>query len=93
MWPEAWGQNKDYMLTRPMETELMLGIFSAVAHRCRLNLGRQYTAENFKKSLAPLKDCEIEIPGGGKLTLTWQRGPFRTLSGRAGRVLMQKQFN
>lgn len=92
MWPEAWGDNKDYMLTRPMGMELMLSVFAAVSHRCDLNLGRQYTAENFEKSLAPLKDCEIEIPGGGKLTLTWQRGPFGTLSGRAGRVLMQKQL-
>jgi DGQHR domain-containing protein len=92
VWPEAWGNNRNYMLTRPMGLEIIFSIFSAVKHRCDLNEGRLYTADTFERQLAPLKDCYIEIPGSGKIHLTWERGPFGPLSNKAGRVLIQKQL-
>jgi DGQHR domain-containing protein len=92
VWPEAWGNNTHYMLTRAMGTEIIMSIFGSAKNRCDLNEGRQYTAEAFEHSLAPLRACAIEIPGGGKIPLTWQRGPFGPLSNKAGRVLIQKQL-
>ena len=92
VWPEAWGNNSDYMLTRAMGIEIIMSIFGAAKHRCDLNEGRQYTAETFQRQLAPLKECNIEIPGGGKIPLTWARGPFGPLSNKAGKVLIQKQL-
>lgn len=93
VWPKAWGNNSDYMLTKAMGIEIILSVFAAAKHRCDLNEGRQYTAEAFQHMLAPLKNCHIEIPGGGKLPLTWARGPFGPLSNKAGKVLIQKQLN
>jgi len=92
VWPKAWGNNSDYMLTKAMGIEIIMSIFGAAKHRCDLNEGRQYTAEAFERSLAPLKDCYIEIPGGGKIHLTWERGPFGPLSNKAGKVLIRKQL-
>jgi len=92
VWPEAWGNNSDYMLTKAMGIEIIMSIFGAAKHRCDLNEGRQYTANAFERSLTPLKDCYIEIPGGGKIYLTWERGPFGPLSNKAGKVLIRKQL-
>jgi len=92
VWPEAWGNNHDYMLTKAMGIEIIMSIFASAIHRCDLNEGRQYTAETFERSLTPLKDCYIEIPGGGKIRLTWERGPFGPLSNKAGKVLIRKQL-
>jgi DGQHR domain-containing protein len=92
LWPEAWGNNRDYMLTRAMGVEIILSALGAAKHRCDLNSGRQYTAETFKLALAPLKNAEIVIPGGGHLPLTWGRGPFGPLSNKAGKVLIHKQL-
>lgn len=92
VWPEAWGDNSHYMLTKAMGLEIIMSLFSAVKHRCDLNEGKQYTAETFQRQLAPLKDCYIEIPGGGKIHLTWEIGPFGPLSNKAGKVLIQKQL-
>lgn len=92
LWPTAWGNNKDYMLTKPMGIEIIFSIFSAAKHRCDLNSGKQYTSENFKSQMQPLSNCSIEIPGGGEIPLTWQAGPFGALSNATGRVLISKQL-
>ncbi|TKJ43351.1 hypothetical protein CEE36_04785 [candidate division TA06 bacterium B3_TA06] len=93
MWPEAWGNNSDYMLTKAMGIEIILSIFAATKHRCDLNEGRQYTAETFQRQLEPLRNCQIEIPGFGKRPpLTWGKGPFGLLSNKAGKVLIQRQL-
>lgn len=90
-WPEAWGDN-GHMLTRPMGIQVIMSIFDAVKHRCDLNEGKQYTATTFRRSLEPLVDCNIELPGGGQIPLTWQRGPFGSLNNKAGQVLISKQL-
>jgi DGQHR domain-containing protein len=92
VWPSAWGNNKEYMLTKAMGIEIILSAFGAVKHRCDLNEGRQYTANAFQRQLGPLKNCSVEIPGGGQIPLTWARGPFGPLSNKAGKTLIQKQF-
>jgi DGQHR domain-containing protein len=92
LWPDAWGDNSDYMLTKAMGIEIILSAFVAAKHRCDLNAARQYTADNFEKALTPLKGIDIEIPGGGKLILNWERGPFGPLSNKAGKVLIQRQL-
>lgn len=93
LWPEAWGNNTNYMLTKAMGIEIILSAFATAKHRCDLNEGRQYTAEAFERQLSPLKECLIEIPGGGKLPLNWERGQFGPFSNKAGKVLIQRQQN
>ena len=92
LWPDAWGNLKDYNLSRPIGLEVMLTIFSEVKHRCDLNRGKQYTAENFKSQLEPIREASIDLPGGGKFTLDWERGTMGTLSGRTGKTLITHQL-
>jgi len=92
MWPNAWGDNQKYNLTKAMGIEIMLGIFPTVKHRCDLNEGRQYLCETFQRQLEPLNNCQIEIPGGGKINLTWERGPFGPLANKTGRSLITKNL-
>jgi DGQHR domain-containing protein len=86
LWPDAWGNLKDYNLSRPIGLEIILATFSDVKHRCDLNCGRQYTAANFKSQLEPVRDASIDLPGGGKFTLDWQRGTMATLASRPRKV-------
>jgi hypothetical protein len=92
VWPEAWGNTREFMLRRPMGIETILSVFGAVKHRCDLNEGRQYIAEAFERQLQILKGVSIKLPGGGSLPLTWARGPFGPLSNKAGKTLIRKQF-
>jgi len=92
VWPEAWGDVKEYMLCRAMGIETILSVFDAVKYRCDLNEGRQYTADSFGSQLRVLKECSIELPGSGSLPLTWQRGPFGPFSNKAGKTLIRKQL-
>ncbi len=93
LWPEAWGDLGKYNLCRPTGFEIMLGIFNRVKHRCDLNCGRQYTTETFAMQMEPLRTAVLELPGGGKLPLDWQRGPMGVLSGRAMRTLITRQLS
>lgn len=92
VWPDAWGNNSDYMLTRPMGIEIIMSIFGAVKQRCDLNESQIYTAETFEHSIAPLQGCYIEMPGGGKIPLTWERGPLSPLSNIPGRKFIRKNL-
>ncbi len=92
LWPDAWGNNKDFMLTKAMGIEIILSIFAPIKTRCDLNEGRQYSAEAFQRQLEPLLNCEISFPGGGQFPLTWESGPLGALSNAAGRSLIQKQL-
>lgn len=92
VWPEAWGNVREYMLCKAMGIETILSVFDAVKHRCDLNEGRQYTAETFERQLRVLRGCSIELPGSGSLPLTWQRGPFGPFSNKAGKTLIRKQL-
>jgi DGQHR domain-containing protein len=92
LWPTAWGNHQKYNLSRPIGFEIMLGVFPAVKHRCDLNCGRVYTAENFYSQMEPLVEAEISLPGGGKLTLDWQRGVMGMLSNRPSRTLITRQM-
>ncbi|MCP4541817.1 MAG: DGQHR domain-containing protein [Chloroflexi bacterium] len=92
VWPDAWGNTREYMLCRPMGIETILSMFTAAKHRCDLNDGRQYTADTFERQLQVLQDVTIELPGGGALTLTWERGPFGSLSNKAGKTWIRKQL-
>ena len=91
-WPDAWSDDGHSMLTKAIGFQVIMGIFDAVKHRCDLNHGKQYTAATFRESLQPLVDCNIELPGGGQITLTWQRGPFGPLNNKAGQALISKQL-
>jgi|SRR2546422_2805556 len=93
LYPEAWGNNKEFLLTKPFGIETFLGIFGAAKHRVDLNEGRQYKAECFLRQLQPLTDAVISIPGGGKLKLDWKvGGPFGALSNKVGRGLVRKEI-
>jgi DGQHR domain-containing protein len=92
LWPEAWGDVTKYNLSRPMGLEVMLALFADVKHRCDLNCGKQYTADNFRSQMEPLRDVVVDLPGGGKFKLDWQRGSMATLSGGAGKTLITRQL-
>ena len=42
--------------------------------------------------MEPLKDAEIDLPGGGTLLMDWQRGPMGILSNVATRSLITRQL-
>jgi hypothetical protein len=93
-WPEAWGDPK-HALTKPFGIEVMSAVFAAIKQRVDLNDGRQYTATNFAKGLAPLKSMRVKIPGAGDdagIPLTWASGPLGPLSNAAGRSLISRQM-
>jgi DGQHR domain-containing protein len=92
LWPTAWGELGKYNLCRPIGFEIVLSIFGVVKQRCDLNFGRQYTAEGFRSQMEPLLDAVIELPGGGKLVLDWQRGSMSILANRAARTLISRQL-
>lgn len=92
LWADAWGNRNKFNLCRPIGLEIVLSIFADVKHRCDLNCGKQYTAEKFRSQLEPVQEAKIDLPGGGTLTLDWQRGTMSTLGGRAGKVLVTRQL-
>lgn len=92
IWPEAWANRAKYNLVRPIGVEVICGVFGPVKHRCDLNAGKQYTADTFEAQMKPLKDAEINLPGGGKLVMDWQRGPMGVLSNAATRSLITRQL-
>lgn len=92
-WPDAWGDTRNYNLCRPLGLETMLGVFGPIKHRVDLNAGRQYTAENFRSQMDPLRTASIDFPGGGKLALDWKRGPMGFLANRAARTLVIRQLS
>ncbi len=93
LWPEAWGELGKFNLCRAIGFEITLSLFGVVKQRCDLNCGKQYTAENFKSQIEPLRNAVIDLPGGGKLLLDWQRGPMGILSNRAARTLITRQLS
>ena len=91
-WPDAWGNNKDFMLTKPMGLEIMFSVFGNAKHRVDLNEGRQYTAKAFENQLSVLKGQALALPGGGSIDLDWQAGKLGALSNRVGRAWVSKQL-
>jgi len=91
VWSNAWGNNKEYVLTKNMGIEIIFSIFAEVKHRCDLNEGKQYTKENFAKQLQPLVNCDVAVPGGA-ITMNWESSKMGMLAHRAGRALITKQF-
>jgi DGQHR domain-containing protein len=95
LWPDAWGNNKKYALTKPFGLEIMASIFRDVKHRVDLNQGRIYTADSFRRALEPLSAMAIQIPGAGagaSIPLSWESGNLGPLSNAAGRALIRKQM-
>ncbi len=92
LWPDAWGELGKYNLCRAIGFEIVLSLLGVVKQRCDLNCGRQYTSEGFRSQMVPLVDAVIDLPGGGKLTLDWQRGTMGILSNRAARTLISRQL-
>lgn len=92
LWPDAWANRGKYNLVRPIGIEVICGLFGPVKHRCDLNAGRRYTADNFLSQMEPLRSAEIDLPGGGKLVMDWQRGPMGILSNAATRSLITRQL-
>lgn len=91
-WPAAWGNTKEYALSKPFGLEIVAGMFRAVKHRVDLNAGRQYTREHFRDQLAVLKTAELKPFAGFSIPLTWESGPLGPLSNAAGRSLIIKQL-
>ena len=83
---------KQYNLCRPMGFEILIGLFGPIKHRVDLNRGKQYTRDNFSSQMVPLLDATIELPGGGKLPMNWERGLMGSVANRSGRTLITKQL-
>lgn len=92
VWPEAWANRGKYNLLRPIGIEIMCGLFGPLKHRCDLNAGKQYTADNFQTQMKPLRTAQIDLPGGGTLLMDWQRGPMGILSNAATRTLITRRL-
>ncbi|AKA48718.1 hypothetical protein IX51_05945 [uncultured archaeon] len=93
LWPDAWGNNKSYFLTKPMGIEVMMGTFAAVCRRCDLNEGMKYNAQSFKNQMDTLVGTHIQLPGGGTISLDWRSGSISALSNKVGRSLITKQLS
>lgn len=93
-WPAAWGNTKEFALTKPFGLEIICGIFRAAKHRVDLNAGRQYTQANFAEQLAVLKGAELRpfATADVSMPLTWEVGPMGPLSNASGRSLIIKQL-
>ncbi len=83
LWPEAWGDEKDYLLCRATGMQIIFGIFPSAMHRCDLNCSRQYTAANFHEQMKPLLSAKIQLLGLGESELDWQRGGIISLVSNA----------
>ena len=92
LWPEAWGDVKEFNLCRPIGFEVILGVFAPAKARCDLNAGKQYTAETFAEQMAPLRTVAIELPAGGMLTLDWKRGTMGILSNSTMRTMITRRL-
>lgn len=92
MWPDAWGNLKEYSLCKPIGFEIMIGVFPAIKHRCDLNAGKQYTANNFREQMKPLLNTSIDLPGGGSLSLDWRAGTLGALSNSTLRVAITRHL-
>jgi len=92
LYTDAWGDNKNYLLTKSMGIELMLGIFPQVKHRCDLNEGKQYTYQTFRNQLSVLVGKTIKLPNGGEIPLTWERKHFSGLTSSRGRTVILNEL-
>ncbi len=92
LWPTAWANSKNYSLCRPIGFEVLLGVFPAVKYRCDLNEGKQYTTESFCRQMTVLPSAVLDLPGGGKLSLDWQRGSMSLISNAPARTLIIRQL-
>ena len=48
--------------------------------------------QEFREQMAVIKDAVLDIPGGGKLPLNWQRGSMSLISNRPARLLIIRQL-
>jgi len=84
MWPEAWGNNKEYNLTRSFGLEVVVRSFPAAKARVDLNAGREYTEANFYEQIMPLREAILEIDLGDAgvvpVRLDWRREGLDFLS-------------
>jgi DGQHR domain-containing protein len=89
LWPEAWADRKEYVLTGSAGLEITLGAFSAAKDRVDLNAGAAYTQANFREQMKPLVGAVLDVDVGGTtvpLTLDWKKEPLTSLSrGQKGR--------
>lgn len=92
LWPLAWGNLKEFSLCKPIGFDIMIGTFPAAKHRCDLNAGRQYTAENFIAQMTPLRSASIDLPGGGSIPLDWRAGTLGILSNSTMRAAVTRHL-
>lgn len=93
LWPDAWGNLGDYMLSRFFGLEVMLGIFAQVKTRCDLNCGREYSVGSFLSQMQPIKSASIKLPApAGDIPLDWLRSTMAIISNTPGRRLIVHQL-
>jgi hypothetical protein len=94
IWPDAWGDTREYMLCGSMGIELLLAVFGAAKTRCDLNRGRQYTPESFALMLEPIRDVHVQIPEteGEGIFLDWRRGSLAVFSNAPGKRFIRMQL-
>lgn len=56
-----WDDQRNYLLTKSIGFEILLGIFSAIKNRCDLYEARQLNKDSFVKQLSIIKDQSISL--------------------------------
>jgi len=69
VFPDAWDDQKNSVLTKSMGFEIMSGIFRDIKQRCDLYEGRQLNRTSFINQIAILKDKSITLKLKDKSTI------------------------
>lgn len=88
---DAWGDNKNYVLTKPMGIDIMLRCLRRAIERCEEYQGGQTTPHYFTKALESLSDCTVTV-SDQEFKLTWKRDPFGNFASGKGRKLIWTQL-
>lgn len=91
-WPTEWGDNGHYVLTRPLGFEMMFYIFRQAIARIDMNWGRQYTGDNFKLALDPLKEAQVNLVGIEPFELEWAKGSMAMFANAAMRKKLGEEL-
>ncbi|HMU13434.1 MAG TPA: DGQHR domain-containing protein [Flavobacteriales bacterium] len=69
VFPEAWTDQKKYILTKNMGFEIMCGIFREIKYRCDLYEGKQLNRDSFMKQISLLEGREVTLKLKDKSTI------------------------
>ena len=94
VFPDQWGDSKNYVLTRNQGIEIMCGIFREVKQRCDLYESRSYTKNSFLNQVGILKDKTLNLTLESNqiisIPLNWNVAQWGKISTRAWMAEVRK---